>query len=47
MLFYCINVVILTLRFSDVCRGYRKATPGCNGLKSLNHVEYLYTIVLF
>ena len=23
-------------RFSDVFRGYRKATPGCNGLTSLN-----------
>ena len=24
-----------TLRFSDVFRGYRKATPGCNGLNGL------------
>ena len=25
-----------TFRFSDVFRGYRKATPGCNGLKGVN-----------
>ena len=24
-----------TFRFSSVFRGYRKATPGCNGLKKL------------
>ena len=24
-----------TFRFSDVFRGYKKATPGCNGLRSL------------
>ena len=25
----------LTFRFSDVFRGYRKATPGCDGLSKL------------
>ena len=25
----------LTFRFYDVFRGYRKATPGCNGLSTL------------
>ena len=27
------NAVQKTFRFSDVFKGYRKATPGCNGLK--------------
>ena len=26
------NRGVFTFRFSDVFRGYRKATPGCNGL---------------
>ena len=29
----------LTFRFSDVFRGYRKATPGCNGLSSICEPE--------
>ena len=24
-----------TFRFSDVFRGYKKATPGCNGIKNV------------
>ena len=35
------------IRFSDVFRGYSKATPGCNGLNSLDHVKYFFAIVLF
>ena len=42
-----------TFRFSDVFRGYRKATPGCNGLKRLSwanpltllHHLYIYKSV--
>ena len=33
--------------FSDVFRGYRKATPGRNELNSLDHVKYVIAIVLF
>ena len=33
--------------FSDIFRGYRKATPGCNGLNLLDHVKYFFAIVLF
>ena len=35
------------IRFSFVFMGCRKATPGCNGLNSLNHVKYFFAIVLF
>ena len=35
------------IRFSDVFEGYRTATPGCNGLNSLDHVKYFFAIVLF
>ena len=34
-----------TFMFSDVFRGYRKTTPGCNGLKSV--VLQIYIIVVF
>ena len=34
------------LSFSDVFRGYRKATQDCNGLNSLDHVKYFFAIVL-
>ena len=33
LLFYTLWKHQKTFRFSDVFRGYRKATPGCNGLK--------------
>ena len=33
LLFYTPWKHLETFRFSDVFRGYRKATPGCNGLK--------------
>ena len=33
LLFYTPWKLQKTFRFSDVFRGYRKATPGCNGLK--------------
>ena len=35
------------IRFSDVFIGYRKATPGCNGLNSVDPVKYDFAIVLF
>ena len=31
-------------RFSDVFRGYRKETPGCNGLIKVNVIGYFYRI---
>ena len=36
LLFYTLWRHQKTFRFSDVFRGYRKATPGCNGLTE-NH----------
>ena len=35
LLFYTPWKYQKTFRFSDIFRGYRKATPGCNGLNSL------------
>ena len=29
-----------TKRFSDVFRGYRKATPGCNGLNKMLNIDF-------
>ena len=29
-----------------VFMGYRKATPGCNGLNSLDHAKYFFAVVL-
>ena len=34
---YPLKTYQITFRFSDVFRGYRKATPGCNGLKYKDH----------
>ena len=35
------------IRFSDVFMGFRKATPGSNGLNTLDHLKYFFAIVLF
>ena len=33
-----------TFRFSDVFRGYRKVTPGCNGLSKSNIAIYMFKV---
>ena len=37
LLFYTASKYQKTFRFSDVFKGYRKATTGCNGLKIMLH----------